>query len=64
MLTRSLGGAGTGRVPTSHRQRGTENRQAMLVVGDRRPVDLPGRGREAQVGGKSSRYQISRVDTR
>ncbi|KAK0156636.1 hypothetical protein N1851_000069 [Merluccius polli] len=42
--------------PATGRQ-GTENRQAMLVVGDRRLVDLPGQRREAKVGGKSGRYQ-------
>ena len=44
-------------------RRGTENRQVMLVVGDRRLVDLPGRRHDAKVGGKSGRYQVSSPGT-
>ena len=52
----SFGGAATGR-------RGKENRQAILMVRDRRLVDLPGLRREAMVRGKSGRYQVSNLET-
>ena len=54
-----MSGAGTGQVPASHRQTKNRKTAGKLVVRDRRLVGLPGQRREAMVGGKSVRYQVS-----